>query len=92
MFGFNFVCISDARAVRPYISSGTSFVYLGALLVYLYLVNLSTEKREKKWENWSLLSDLHFAEKCIIFVLGSGDGPVKGYFHSFFAILRPKNG
>ena len=40
MFGFNFVCISDARAVRPYISSGTSFVYLGALLVYLYLVYL----------------------------------------------------
>ena len=34
--------------MRPYLSSGTSFVYLGALLVYSYLVNLSTKESKDK--------------------------------------------
>jgi hypothetical protein len=38
----------DARTVRPYLSSGSSFVYLGALLVYSYLVNLSAQKSKDK--------------------------------------------
>jgi hypothetical protein len=36
--------VEDARIVRPYLSSKRPLVYLGNLLAYSYLVNLSTKK------------------------------------------------